>query len=151
MSKERAQAVIRSIYLLSGGALAVSLAIFLRSESLELGADLVVALQASWALLFYSLAAAALAEFLGVSDERPRAARFFLRTGLAGLVAGLALLAYVSAVALADSNAEDEDDQQAVHASATAPSAFLVELPNAAGSRPDPGSGALAPRRERGA
>lgn len=116
MPREPAQAVIRSIYLLSGGALAVSLAIFLRSESLELATDLVVTLQASWALLFYSLAAAVVAEFLGASDARPRAARFFLRTSLAGLVAGLVLLAYVSAVALADSNADDEDDQQAVHA-----------------------------------
>lgn len=118
MPREPAREVIRSIYLLSGGALAVSLAIFLRSESLELATDLVVTLQVSWALLFYSLAAAVLAEFLGVSDARPRAARFFLRTSLVGLVAGLVLLAYVSAVALADSNADDEGDQQAVHATA---------------------------------
>jgi hypothetical protein len=149
--KERVDALIKSIGLVGGGALAVSMTLFLRSDSLELSAELVAALQASWGLLFYALGAAALVQFLMISDGRPKLARFFLLSGLAAFVAGLALLALAAIVALSEANTGDEGDDQAVHAALRQPAPFLVELPNAAGARPHPGSGALAPRRERGA
>ena len=151
MPKERVDGLIRAIYLLGGGALAVSLALFLRSESLELDSDLVLVLQASWALLFSSLAAVAVAQFLLISDGRPGSARFLLVSGLVALVGGLALLAFVSLVALNEANSEDDGDEQDVHAVLYRPAPVLVDLPNAAGARPHPGSGALAPRRGRGA
>ena len=151
MPKERVDGLIRAIYLLGGGALAVSLALFLRSESLELDGDLVLVLQASWALLFYSLGATAVAQFLLISDGWPRSARLFLVTGLVACVGGLALLAFVSLVALNEANSEDQGDEQDVHAVLHRPAPFLVDLPNAAGARPHPGSGAFAPRRGRGA
>jgi hypothetical protein len=149
--KDRVDGLIRAIYLLGGGALAVSLALFLRSESLELDGDLVLALQASWALLFTSLAAAAVAQFLLISDGWPASARLFLVSGLVAFVGGLALLAFVSLVALGEANSEDDGDEQDVHAVLYRPAPCLVDLPNAAGARPHPGSGALAPRRGRGA
>ncbi len=151
MPKERVDGLIRAIHLLGGGALAVSLALFLRSESLELDSDLVLVLQAAWALLFTSLAATAVAQFLLISDGWPRSSRLFLVTGLIAFVGGLALLAFVSLVALGEANSGDDGDEQDVHALLHGPAPLLVDLPNAAGARPHPGSGAFAPRGGRGA
>jgi hypothetical protein len=101
----------RAIYAVGGGALAVSAALFLRSESLELAADLVAALQLSWILLFYALAACAAAQFLSLfgdaSPMRSRLRRILGVTGFLGFIAGLALLAWVSVVALAEANTDE--------------------------------------------
>lgn len=106
---------------MGGGALAASTVIFLRSESLELSADLVAVLQLSWIALFYALAAGATAQFLALfetpSPMRSRVRRILVTTAFLGLVAGLVLLALVSVVALADANADQgvtESDTSAI-------------------------------------
>lgn len=111
MPEERLDRLIRTLYAVGGAALAVSAGIFLRSESLELGADLVAALQLAWIAFFYALAAGATAQFLSLF-EGPSTARRRLReilgvTGFLALLAGLVLLAWVSVVALADANADE--------------------------------------------
>ena len=116
MPEERLDKLISTIYAVGGGALAVSLAIFLRSESLELGADLVAALQVSWAALFYALAAGAVVQFLRLfgppAGMRRLLQRIFLASGFLAFLLGLAMLAYVCAVALGDANAEDAPASQ---------------------------------------
>ena len=52
MPNDRLDALIRTLLAVGGGALAVSLLLFLGSDSLELDAGLVAALQLSWLLLF---------------------------------------------------------------------------------------------------
>jgi hypothetical protein len=63
---DRLHALLRTLLLVGGGALALSLNIFLNSDSLELDAGLVGALQISWFLLFYLLAAGAGVQFLAL-------------------------------------------------------------------------------------
>jgi hypothetical protein len=115
--EERLDTLIRTLLAVGGGALALSMAIFLRSESLELSADLVAALQASWLALFYALGACVALQALRLLDAASRARRLLARllgaTALLAFLAGLALLAAVSVVALSDANS-DEDDSQAV-------------------------------------
>lgn len=149
MPRERIEGLVRSLYAVGGGALAVSLYLFLGADALQLGEDLVGALQAAWALLFYSLAAAALAQFFAAAEIAPRAGRFILASTVAALVAGLVLLAFVCGVAIRDANAPEEEGEHAVRAGLYPAPAFLVELPNAAGARAHPGSRPVAPRRER--
>ena len=116
MPEERLDKLIRTIYAVGGGALALSMAIFLRSESLELSADLVAALQVSWAALFYSVVAGALVQLLRLfgppAGVRRLLHRLFLASGFAAFLLGLLVLAYVSAVALADANTEDSAEPQ---------------------------------------
>lgn len=113
MSEERLDGLIRVIYVLGGAALALSMALFLRSESLELSVDLVAVLQISWAALFYSLAAGAAAQFLALFDRAAALRRALRRllavSAFAAFLAGLALLAYASLVALADANSDDDN------------------------------------------
>lgn len=126
MPEDRLQALTRTFLAAGGGALAVSLLLFLGSDSLELDAGLVGALQLSWLLLFYVLAASAGLQFLALSGP-PAGARRLLERGLvatafAALLLGLAALAYVSVVALAGANADQPPDD-AQHTN-------LVLLPN---------------------
>ena len=113
MPDDRLDALLRTVLAVAGGALAVSLLLFLDSDSLELDASLVGALQLSWLALFYALAAAAGAQFValpGVSTgARGALNRALVGTGFAALLAGLGLLAYVSVVALAGANADSPD------------------------------------------
>ena len=104
--------LLRTLLAVAGGALAVSLFLFLGSDSLELDAGIVGALQLSWLALFYALAAAAGTRFLALFGERRRLERLLAGTAFAAFLAGLALLAYVSVVALASANAEYPDDAQ---------------------------------------
>jgi hypothetical protein len=114
--EDRLDKLIVTIYAVGGGAAALSMAIFLRSESLELGPDLVAALQVSWAALFYALVACALVQFLRLfgppAGLRRLLHRVFLASGFFAFLLGLVVLAYVSAVALADANAEDAPESQ---------------------------------------
>jgi|SRR5690242_15355175 hypothetical protein len=149
---QRLGRAVRSITFVAGGALAVSMVLFLRSESLELAPDLVGALQVAWLALFYALGAGALLELVALSRPLRRPGRALAwalgLSGLAAFLAGLGFLAYVAVVAIADANRDDAPGEEAngVHA------AILVDLPNAAASpRADPRGGASASRRERGA
>jgi hypothetical protein len=98
----------------AGGALAVSLVLFLGSDSLELDASLVGALQLSWLLLFYVLAASAGVQLLALFGPPAGARRLLKRalvaTAFAALLLGLAALAYVSVAALAGANADQPPD-----------------------------------------
>ncbi len=121
MSEERLDKLIWTIHAVSGGALAVSTVIFLRSESLELSADLVAVLQLSWIALFYAIAAGATAQFLALFDTpsalRSRLRRILVTSAFLGLLVGLVLLALVCVVALADANTEEavpESDTSAI-------------------------------------
>lgn len=116
MEQEKVDALIRTLLALGGGALAVSLVLFLRSESLELDAGLVAALQLAWLALFYVLGAGTAVRFLALFGPPTRVRRLLNRllvgTASVALLLGLALLAYVSAVALADANAEDTSQER---------------------------------------
>jgi hypothetical protein len=113
---DRLDTLLRTVLAVAGGALAISLLLFLDSDSLELDASLVGALQACWFALFYALAAAAGVQFLSLfgapTGVRGSLKRLLVGTGFAALLVGLALLAYVSAVALAGANAEPPDVPQ---------------------------------------
>jgi hypothetical protein len=112
VAEERLDKLVRTIYAVGGGAAALSMAIFLRSESLELGPDLVVALQLSWLALFYAVGAAAATQFLALfeapSPVRRLLRRVFVGSAFLAFLLGLIVLAYASVVALADANTEDE-------------------------------------------
>jgi hypothetical protein len=119
--EERLHALIRTLYAVGGGALAVSMAIFLRSESLELGPDLVGALQVAWLSLFYALGACAVVQvtrlFYAESRVRSLIARLVGATAFLAFLLGLVMLAYVSAVAIGEANSPDttqETDTSAV-------------------------------------
>lgn len=112
MPDDRLDALLRTLLAVAGGALAVSLVLFLGSDSLELDPGLVGALQFSWLALFYAVAAAAGAQFLSLFGEHRRLERLLAGTAFAAFLVGLALLAYVSAVALASASADYGDDAQ---------------------------------------
>ncbi len=116
MPDDRLDALLRTILAVAGGALAVSLLLFLDSDSLELDADLVGALRLSWLCLFYALAALPGVQLLALFGPAPGTRRLLKRllvgSGFAAFVLGLALLAYVSVVALAGANAAAPDDPQ---------------------------------------
>jgi hypothetical protein len=58
-TRQRVDTLIKAIFVLSGGALTISIGIFLRSGAPPLSANLTQLLQISWGLIFYSLAASA--------------------------------------------------------------------------------------------
>jgi hypothetical protein len=115
VAEERLDKLIRTIYAVGGAAAALSMVLFLRSESLELGPDLVIALQLCWLLLFYAVGAAAATQFLALfeapSPVRRLLRRIFVGTAFFAFLLGLIVLAYVSVVALADANSEDEPQE----------------------------------------
>ena len=116
MPQERLDTLIRMLLAVGGGALAVSLFLFLDSDSLELDAGLVGALQLSWVSLFYVLAACGGMEFLALfgppAGVRRHLKRVLVGTAFAAFLIGLALLCYVSLVALAGANSGDDDNPQ---------------------------------------
>lgn len=113
MPQDRLDTLIRTLLAVGGGALAVSLLLFLDSDSLELDAGLVAALQLSWLALFYVLGASAGVQFLALlgppAGLRRWLERLLVASALAGFVIGLALLAYVSVIALAGANSDASD------------------------------------------
>lgn len=117
MPDDRLDALLRTVLAIAGGALAISLLLFLGSDSLELDADLVGALQLCWLSLFYALVASAGVQFLALFGAPTGARRLLKRllvgSGFAAFVVGLALLAYVAVVALAGANAGPPDVPQA--------------------------------------
>jgi hypothetical protein len=121
-TRQRVDTLVKAILVLSGGALTISIGIFLRTGAPQLSADLVRILQQSWWLLFYSLAASATVLFIMIFQGYRYAAEWekafsagddkiakslFLQltriinwvlgvTGFVGFLVGLAMLAYVS-------------------------------------------------------
>jgi hypothetical protein len=122
MPDDRLQALLRTLLIAGGGALAVSLSLFLGSDSLQLDAGLVGALQVAWLSLFYTLAAGAGLQFLALfgppAGARRVLKRLLLGTAFAAFLVGLALLAYVAVVALAGANAPPADEPQETSTSA---------------------------------
>ena len=122
MPQDRLDQLIRTLLAVGGGALALSLYLFLNSDSLELDPGLVGALQLSWVSLFYVLAACGGMEFLALFGP-PAGARRHLKhilagTAFAAFLIGLALLCYVSLVALAGANSGDDDIPQETRSAA---------------------------------
>jgi hypothetical protein len=125
-TRQRVDTLIKAIFVLSGGALTISIGLFLRSGAPQLSEALIRVLQQSWWLLFYSLAASAtvlaIMIFQGyryvalwkkafnensgqISDsfllKLTRIANWSLGvTGFTAFLIGLALLAYVSVTAM---------------------------------------------------
>lgn len=121
-TRQRVDTLVKAIFVLSGGALTISIGIFLRSGAPQLSADLARSLQQSWWLLFYSLAASATVLFVMIcqgyryaavwerafsaGDHKIAQSRFLQVTriinwvlgvtGFIGFLVGLAMLAYVS-------------------------------------------------------
>ena len=122
MPQDRLDSLIRTLLAAGGGALALSLYVFLNSDSLELDAGLVGALQLSWVSLFYVLAACAGIEFLALlgppAGARGHLKRILAGTAFAAFLIGLALLAYVSLAALAGANSGDDDVPQETRSAA---------------------------------
>ena len=120
MPQDRLDSLIRTLLAVGGGALALSLYLFLNSDSLELDAGLVGALQLSWVSLFYVLAACGGIALLGLfgapAGPRRHLKRILVGTAFAAFLIGLALLCYVSLVALAGANSGDDDMPQETHA-----------------------------------
>lgn len=116
MPQDRLDSLIRTLLAVGGGALALSLYLFLNSDSLELDAGLVGALQLSWVSLFYVLAACGGMEFLALlgppAGARRHLKRILAGTAFAAFLVGLALLCYVSLVAVAGANSGDDDIPQ---------------------------------------
>jgi hypothetical protein len=63
-TRHRVDTLIKSIFVLSGGALTISIGVFLRKEAPALTPKITELLQYSWCLLFFSLAAAAVISFV---------------------------------------------------------------------------------------
>jgi hypothetical protein len=125
-TRQRVDTLIKAIFVLSGGALTISIGIFLRAGAPQLSASLVYLLQKSWWLLFYSLAASASVLFIMIcqgywhtalwqqafdKSENKIPASVFLKltrivnwilgiTGFVAFLIGLAVLAYVSVAAI---------------------------------------------------
>lgn len=122
MPQDRLDPLVRTLLAVGGGALALSLYLFLNSDSLELDPGLVGALQLSWVSLFYVLAACGGIEFLALfgppAGARRHLKRVLLGTAFAAFLIGLALLCYVSLVALAGANSGDDDIPQETRAAA---------------------------------
>jgi hypothetical protein len=117
MPEDRLATPIHVLLAVAGGALAVSLALFLGSDSLELDAGLVGALQLAWLALFYALGAGVALRFVALLGEPRLLKRLLAGTAFAAFLVGLALLAYVSVVALASANADYPDDAQQTRSS----------------------------------
>jgi len=65
-TRQRVDTLIKAIFVLSGGALTISIGVFLRHEAPQLTPRITELLQYSWYLLFFSLAAAAIVLFIMV-------------------------------------------------------------------------------------
>lgn len=63
-TRQRVDTLIKSVFILSGGALTISLGIFLRHEAPLLAPGSINLLKLSWVLLFLSLAASAIVLFI---------------------------------------------------------------------------------------
>ncbi len=63
-TRQRVDTLIKSIFLLSGGALTISIGVFLRNEAPQLPADITQTLEWAWYLLFSSLATSSLVLFV---------------------------------------------------------------------------------------
>jgi hypothetical protein len=122
MPDDRLQALLGTLLIAGGGALAVSLLIFLGSDSLQLDAGLVGALQVSWLSLFYMLAAGAGVQFLALfgppAGGRRLLRRLLVGSAFAAFLVGVALLAYVAVVALAGANGAPAEEPQETSRSA---------------------------------
>jgi hypothetical protein len=125
-TRQRVDTLVKAIFVLSGGALTISIGIFLRSGAPQLSNALTELLQKSWWLLFYSLAASATVLFVMICQgywyasmweksfiagdneiEQTRTLTIFRivnwMLGISGFIAflvGLGLLAYVSVAAV---------------------------------------------------
>lgn len=62
-TRQRVDTLIKSIFILCGGSLTISIGIFLRNDAPQLTNQLMCYLQYSWALLFFSLTTSALVLF----------------------------------------------------------------------------------------
>ena len=67
-TRQRVDTLIKSIFVLSGGALTISIGVFLRHEAPKLSPRITELLQYSWYLLFFSLAAAAIVLFIMIAQ-----------------------------------------------------------------------------------
>ena len=125
-TRQRVDTLIKSVLVLSGGALTISIGIFLREKAPHLNDELMHVLQFSWGLIFYALAASVIVTFfmicqgyyfgelwkkmLGSGEDAISKNRvlfvsrvlnwFFGITGLIAFLAGLGALAYVSIKAI---------------------------------------------------
>lgn len=63
-TRQRVDTLVKSVFVISGGALTISIGVFLRNEAPKLSSRLTELLQCSWYLLFCSLAAAAIVLFI---------------------------------------------------------------------------------------
>jgi len=125
-TRGRVDTLVKAVFLISGGALTVSIGIFLKSGAPTLAAHLVSPLRSAWWLLFYSIASSSALLFLmicqgywftaklqrgltsgeavvlgGKGETLIRRINWTLgASGFIAFVAGLALLAYVSAGAI---------------------------------------------------
>ena len=67
-TRQRVDTLVKSVFVISGGALTISIGVFLRNEAPKLTPRLTELLQYSWYLLFFSLAAAALVLFIMIAQ-----------------------------------------------------------------------------------
>ena len=67
-TRQRVDTLIKSIFVLSGGALTISIGVFLRHEAPKLTPRITELLQYSWYLLFFSLASAAIVLFIMIAQ-----------------------------------------------------------------------------------
>ncbi|HCW89247.1 MAG TPA: hypothetical protein DHU56_04210 [Marinobacter sp.] len=125
-TRQRIDTLIKSILVLSGGALTISIGIFLRPGAPDLEKQLLPVLQVSWGLIFYAMASAALVLFImicqgyclgelwkrkqrtGIDSIQGNRLLLFFRylswcfgtTGFISFLSGLGALAYVSILAI---------------------------------------------------
>jgi hypothetical protein len=74
-ARSRVDTLVKAIFVLSGGALTISIGIFLRNDAPQLSPDLANLLRWSWDFLAYSLAAAATLLFLMICQGYMHAER----------------------------------------------------------------------------
>jgi hypothetical protein len=126
-TRHRVDTLVKAIFVLSGGALTISISLFLKTGAPHLAIGLTSALRWSWWLLFYSLATSASLLFLMIcqgywqawqwqkvlaGDDNVPSTRLlkFVQvvnwilgaTGFVSFVLGLGLLAYVSGSAVGE-------------------------------------------------
>lgn len=67
-TRQRVDTLIKAVFVLSGGALTISIGVFLRHEAPQLTPRITELLQYSWYLLFFSLAASAIVLFIMITQ-----------------------------------------------------------------------------------
>jgi len=67
-TRQRVDTLIKSIFVLSGGALTISIGVFLRHDAPQLAPSIAKLLQYSWYLLFFALAASAIVLFIMIAQ-----------------------------------------------------------------------------------